>query len=162
MLQRIICTITCALLLASTASATDTTITDASWWSALNPHEREIAAFAVLDGFGSGYGEGRLSGISAVARPLGEVLGSVVTLTPRQMSDLKRRGAPVIEKVIEDNKMLPKFGRVDIHYYVARITAFYDDHPEAKRATIGDVAQCLSRNSQRTCEEVARLAASER
>jgi hypothetical protein len=49
----------------------------------------------------------------------------------------------------------PTFGGIDISEYVARVTTFYEKHPEAQRATLGDIVRCLGRKPTRSCGNVA-------
>ena len=159
---RVILAATCCLAIGTFAGADEPTVTDAGWWSGLSSKERELVMFAVLDGYQSGFGQGRLSGINETAKPVGKLFGPLVNFNPAQLNELRKRGAPLMQRLIADRSSSPDFGRVDISLYVARVTAFYGDHPEASHATLGDIAQCLGRRPKRSCGEVAALTVRQR
>jgi hypothetical protein len=149
-----------ALVLGNVAGATEITITDGQWWGGLSQHEREVALFAAFDGFGVGYGEGRVAGILATARPIGRVVGYVLHPGADQLARLKTESARAMQQVVDDRRSEPHFGGMGITEYVDRVTRFYDQHPGAQqRITIGNVIQCVTTPPLRTCDALASEAA---
>jgi hypothetical protein len=135
--------------------ATDKVAMDGSWWqndvpesSRMNATEAAMSAYEVGWAAGSN-AEG--SRIFDEAEKFSPTLGGrVFNIVYR-----KENGRLVQEK------MWPNYSRT-FAFYSTAITDFYVTRSDATKATVGDVIGCLADHPEYTCDNVEKLAASER
>lgn len=146
-------------ILSMQAHGTEITVTDGLWWKSLSGSERQIALFAVMDGFGVAYQRGRIDGIVAAGRPIGETVGSIMHPTQTQTERIRRHLYPRVMELLRDQKLSPRFAGTDVSVYAKRVNLFYEKYPMAIRATLGTVLQCAMNKPLLSCDQVAKEAA---
>lgn len=120
------------LLLLSSArvTATQNVTFSFSWWSGLSDTEKLSAIQATIDAYQAGYLDGLIRGSRASG-------GKVPKETFRQY--------------------FPFFSGT-VGFYRDAVSQFYSSHPDAQRATIGQIMSCLSQMPLYTCDEIVQQA----
>lgn len=138
------------LLISLPASGTETLTEDATWWNSLEEANQLAAVQAALDAYETGFVDGALNFQGTFYH-----LALKQPLSQREATLLGNLGLSAAKQTVNSSPGFPStFGT-----YVHGISDFYANHPEAARASIGDILSCLAARAIRTCDSVAQASA---
>lgn len=138
------------LLVLTPASGTEELTTDETWWNNLDEGKQLTAVQAATDIYESGFSDGVLA-LHGNALHIAENAKLNLNQAALILTVMKTAGKQTIDS---EPRFPDAFGT-----YLHGISDFYANHPEAARATIGEIIGCLASRARTSCEEVAQAAA---
>jgi hypothetical protein len=131
------------------ASGTQMETMDAAWWNALDEGNQITAVQAANEAYMKGYVDGAGAGsLALLDYAFKHLKGSQQSLVT-SLSTYPFKAALAAEPYFPST-----FGT-----YVHGISDFYANHPEALRATVGDIVSCLATRPHTDCDTIAKYAA---
>lgn len=142
-----------SLLCLLPASAQTAMALDGVWWQSLDDTSRVVAVASAINAYSAGFDDGAMYVHGKIEGLVQSNQGS--KKLSFEQSFIVSRGLGAVVRDIEAQRLSPPYPK-KFGVYAGEVTAFYEEHPNALSAQIGDVIGCLSSKPQMSCSDVAK------